>query len=275
MTPLPYLTFIEFRGADAADFLHRQLSADILALNPGDSTFACLCQPKGRVIALLLLWRVDDGVRVVCATTLAEKVAAWLGRFVFRDDVEIEHRPGWTVLGGSAAEEGPACEPLPDLFYALSQDQAADPDAAAADAVRAGELMRGVAWLGEETSEAFLPQMLGAESAGALSYRKGCYPGQEIVARTHFLGRLKQRPLVAIMSEDPHLAPTERVIVRAGEQEAEATVVDCAPNAVGQFVALLVVRTPDAFGAETLHTGDGATPVEGNWLPVSQGSASR
>ncbi|MEJ2534178.1 MAG: hypothetical protein P8008_01540 [Gammaproteobacteria bacterium] len=272
---LPYLSVIEFRGRDAADFLHRQLSADIAGLPAGGSTFACLCQPKGRVIALLLAWRVDDAVRVICSADLAESVAAWLGRFVFRDDVQIALCDDWSVLGSLAVIPGGSAEPIAGLHYAIAERDENDGDTASTAAFRAAELERGVAWLDARTSETFLPQMLGAEAAGALSYRKGCYPGQEIVARTHFLGRLKQRPVVIRAAAGAGLEPGGRVTAQGGPGgEAEASVVDRALDAGGRCVALLVVRSTEPFEIESLRSESGVVPVEATWLPVGQGSAT-
>lgn len=274
MVTLPYLRILEFRGADAVDFLHRQLSADIQGLAHGDATFACLCQPKGRVIALLLVLRGPDGVDVACAAALADPVTDWLRRFVFRDDVSLAIAADRVVRGAVDAECADGVEPVPGLRYFLTEPASGEDEELSPEAFRARELAQGVAWLDGKTREQFLPQMLGAEGIGALNYRKGCFPGQEIVARTHYLGRLKQRPLVVDFAAETLPRPMDRVIVRGADQEAEAVVVDGARRGDGRSLALLVVRAAEPFAVERLGRDGAVVPVEARWLDLSQGSAT-
>lgn len=222
-----HLALIRVDGADARDFLHRQLSADINALSPNDATFACLCQPRGRVIATLLVIAGPGRMWLRCATTLAEKVVNWLQRFVFRDDVRFE-----VVKNTADSPAPPIVEPLPGLVYH-------DP---AKPVRRSHELSLGLAWLGPESSEAFLPQMLGADTIGALSYRKGCYPGQEIVARTHYLGKLKQRPVLARVSSQIDMPSMTAATLHGETSEISAQIVDSATES-GETQLFLVARS--------------------------------
>ena len=184
------LAAIAFTGNDAGAFLHNQLTEDILSLTPGASTFAALCQPKGRVIALLMVGAGEDGYTVLCRASLAEGLVTHLTRFIFRDQVQIQRLEGTHVLCGEgpvpardastpATNESPVFEPLPGFRYTVD-DSAATPSAGDnatardTEAERARELAHGIVWLDPDTSEQFLPQMLGHEAIGALNFRKGC-----------------------------------------------------------------------------------------------------
>lgn len=265
MKRISYLDVLRLRGADTRRFLHNQLSAEIEALEPGAATFACLCQPKGRVIALLLVQITGDGALLACASALSAAVAARLGMFVLRDDVQID-RPGdlavLTAANGGLGSDTALATPLPGLAYALAPPGSAEADAGA---WKATELRHGVAWLDASSSEQFLPQMLGYEGIGALNFRKGCFPGQEIIARTRYLGKLKQRALVADVYEEVNLEPMTVLDLHGETQEAEARLVDLAP-AVGGTRLLMVARTAEEFAVKRVHVGEREMAVTVRWL---------
>ena len=107
MVILPYLSTIRLSGQDAGDFLHNQVSADVLSLAHGDSTFACYCEPKGRVLALMLVCRVGDAFYAVMASSLVQSVVPRLKMYVMRSQVNIETLDDYAVSGVQAgvAEE--------------------------------------------------------------------------------------------------------------------------------------------------------------------------
>ncbi|MDX1461344.1 MAG: hypothetical protein R3348_09845, partial [Xanthomonadales bacterium] len=162
------------------------MSSDVLATEDGQWGFGCCCNPAGRVIALLALRPGPDGVVGLCSASLAETLAGWLQRFVFRDDVTIRVRNDLAALGhiGTEASAGG----VSGLSYSVQGIEEVNAvQALPGEAFHAAELQRGICWLHPESSAQFLPQMLGFEAIGALSFRKGCYPGQEIIARTRYL----------------------------------------------------------------------------------------
>jgi len=245
MPVLPYLSVLEVRGTDALDFLHRQLSADIATLGDGDATFACLCQPKGRVIAPLLVQATVDGALLVCARELAATVSRRLAMYVLRDDVTIRERPDLDVHGSTAGSGAGVLCPLPKLAYRLGGEEetaADDPQS-----WKARELEHGVCWLGTATSEQFLPQMLGFETIGALSFRKGCYPGQEVIARTRYLGKLKRHAIQVVVAGAVTPDPMEAVEIQGADVQAAAVVVDHAPAPGGATRLFLVARVAETF----------------------------
>lgn len=266
MSELSHLGVIRATGKDTVRFLHAQLSAAVDGLQAGQSTFAALCEPKGRVVALLLLARQEHGVDLVCARSLVDAVCRRLKPYILRDDVRLEVDDARSVAGldPQAPAMSGEVEPLPALRYAFVPPGTAPRD----DAFRARELARGVAWLDPASSGQFLPQMLGHEAIGALSFRKGCYPGQEIIARTRYLGRLKQRAAIVSLPGGT-VVPGENAcrLVGAG-QSGDAVLVDQAAD--GHSVALLVVRTQEAFTATRLESGDRQwTVTDIQWPPIS------
>lgn len=240
MVALSYLSAIRFTGPDAGDFLHNQLSSDIRSLTDGQSTLACYCEPKGRVLALLLVCRQTDGYVVIMAKSLVDAMAKRLQMYVIRAKVVIE------VLGDSAVAglhsgdsidvelETLAMCPVPNSTDTLAVISAGNmltvspdkQDVAQQELWKHAELQRGVCWLGTDTSGEFLPQMLGFDAIGAVNYKKGCYPGQEIVARTYYLGKIKRHP--RLLCSQTLIGPNqmEKVSISSSEESFDAITVD-------------------------------------------------
>lgn len=234
ITPLPYLASARVTGEDAGVFLHAQLSADIAGLQDGAASFACYCSPRGQVLGLLLVGRDGPSYRVVGSAELLPGLLERLGRYVLRARVLMQMEAGVVCAGepgsSGAAGEGFALAPggLDFQYRLLDVSAGATPAPAGAEAWKAGELGRGVAWLGPATTERFIPQMLGFEALGAVSYSKGCYPGQEIVARAHYLGQVKRRPAIVTLQGAAGLEPGTGAQLTAAAGEVEATVIDAA-----------------------------------------------
>ncbi len=222
---ISYLSVARFSGDDALAFLQSQLSADIEALEPGGTTLACYCTPRGQVLGLLLVGRREDDLLVAGHAALLPGILRRLGMFVLRSRVVIEPAPQLQV----AALDGPAYR------FADAGDGAAE-----AGTWKATELAAGITWLNEASSEKFIPQMLGFETIGAVSFQKGCYPGQEIVARARYLGKVKRGPLIVETEGLPALVAGEKVKVRRGDEWADAVVVDRAENGAGGAVVFTV-----------------------------------
>lgn len=165
MSSFPYSKII-VSGADAFDFLQAQLSNDLRLLDQRDELLAAWCNPKGRVICILRIRRSDAGYVLILPAELAESVLQRLTLFRFRSRVEFQ----------------PAPASPPDLGIQGSAEEWL------LDNLRSG---RPEVW--QAQSEAFTPHMLNLDLIGAISFDKGCYPGQEIVARTHYRGATKRR----------------------------------------------------------------------------------
>ena len=165
MDAFPYSKIL-VSGADAFDFLQAQLSNDLRLLEDRPEILAAWCNPKGRVICIARIRRNEGGYALSLPAELAESVLKRLTLFRFRSKVTFDRAPASpTDLG----IEG-------------------DTDAWLLDNLRAG---RPEVW--QAQSEEFTPHMLNLDLLGGVSFDKGCYPGQEIVARTHYRGATKRR----------------------------------------------------------------------------------
>lgn len=262
MITLPYLTAIHFTGIDAGTFLHNQLSADVLALAVGESTFACYCEPKGRVLALLLAYHDAEGYYAILSKALAQSLAKRFKIYVMRAEVSIEI-PAEIVIAGLSKDDGlqlPASSlaaiPVPecsDLLIIKSDASAVQADASLQDAWKFSELQRGICWLDAASSGQFLPQMLGLDNLGAVNFHKGCYPGQEIVARTHYLGKVKRHPRFVSSQINAVVATMDKINIRSTETTYAAIVVDSATHTDGSNFLFVVTRMDPDLPAEGIQ----------------------
>ncbi len=287
-TPLPFLGVLSISGPDALGFLQGQLSSDVRLLADGRTQLAALNTPQGRVVALLRLRLVDGTVHALLPTELLEPVHSLLRRFVLRSKVQLriadELQVVWTGPDGgeSGRREGtPASSPVPDtpagtviaFHYARRRWVVAMPAEAAAALTDVAPIAAGrhvqEEWLAmdiadglpqvfAETSGAFVPQMLNLDLLDAISFTKGCYTGQEIVARTQHLGRIKRRLLGYRLP--PGAAPAPQAgLYRDGTKVAEILL----SSARGDGVRLLAVTSLEARGSQLLaEDGRTAEPVE-------------
>ena len=257
MVALPYLSTIRFSDADAGDFLHNQVSADVLGLASGESTFACYCEPKGRVLALMLVCRLEDSYYAVMAQSLTKAVTDRLRMYVLRSKVEIEVLEQYVVTGSrdEIAPQGTVI-PVPGAGQWLSLvelDKATTVDDQRVAQWKAVELQRGIVWLCPETSGQFLPQWLGFDELGAVNFRKGCYPGQEIVARMHYLGKVKQHPRLLIIAAETCPGRMDKLELSGNGKTFGAVVVDCVQSAESGSLLFVVTRMEPALSAEQIQ----------------------
>src|SRR5262249_17886662 len=208
---LSHLGVLRFSGPDAEAFLQGQLTCDVTAIGPGSIAEGAWCSPKGRMLANFLLWRREDGYAMVLSRDLAASVHKNIAKYVLRSRVTVIDASETTVLVGAAGAEperrlrGPSAK-LPDgrLLFALPAAEA--PDAlrgvALADAAvwRWLDIRQGLPLVTAATQDQFVPQMANLELLGGVSFDKGCYTGQEIVARAQHLGKVKRRMFIANVS---------------------------------------------------------------------------
>jgi len=249
MIALPYLCVYKVTGPDATAFLQAQLAADIAALDSGQSSFAAYCNPRGQVIVLFLVSRQDDEWRVVCRAGLAESVFRRLGMYILRSRVFFEPWTGMQVAGlEDESERAPGEESFRpagmELGYVFRP--AAEVVIEPVDDWRAMELRQGVTWLHPETSENFLPQMLGLERIGAVSFTKGCYPGQEIIARARYLGKVKRKPVWLELDGTVRVDPGSPCELLSANTPAAAVAVDQALLGPSRSLVLAVAPVEEA-----------------------------
>jgi folate-binding protein YgfZ len=257
MVPLDYLSVARFSGAETAAFLQSQLSADIDVLTTGAAGFACYCTPKGQVIGLLLVCKREEDFLVAGASALLPHILDRLKMFVLRTQVEFTLESGLTVLGLNPATDsfpGETFQPANlDLHYGFSTD--AFEAATSCESFRAVEISQRVAWLGSETTEKFIPQMLGYDQIGAVSFSKGCYPGQEIVARTRYLGKVKRRPEVVLTTEPLTVEPAARVELRRDDTWLKGIVIDSTNTKGGTILFVVAPVEPELKSVELRYEG--------------------
>jgi folate-binding protein YgfZ len=165
MNQLPYAKIL-VSGEEAFDFLQAQLSNDLRLLEDRDRLLSAWCNPKGRVICLVTVLRYDAGYSLVLPAELADSVVKRLTMFRFRSKVEFE------CVAATASDLG--IEDSVDIWLLEN-------------------LQAGRAEIWQAQSEEFTPHMLNLDLLDAVNFDKGCYPGQEIVARTHYRGATKRR----------------------------------------------------------------------------------
>ncbi|HZM46110.1 MAG TPA: folate-binding protein YgfZ [Burkholderiales bacterium] len=265
---------IGYSGDDARTFLHNQLTCDVEALDVRRSAYGSYCTPKGRILATFLLWRTAEGYTMQLPATLRESIQKRLAMYVLRSKVKVEDvGPRYTIAGVSGAD---ATSHLQRIFGAVPPNEhqliatsdatvvrlpgaryevllPKDSDPATVEKLKTGtdlmspdhwswlDIRAGVPVITPPTQEQFVPQMVNMDLIGGLSFSKGCYPGQEIVARTHFLGRLKQRMYLAHLSAgEPR--PGDKLYSADLGSQASGTIVNAAPAPEGGFDALAAMQ---------------------------------
>ena len=216
--PLASLAVLRARGADALTFLQGQLSNDCMQLSIERSLLAGYHNPQGRVIALLrLIFLARDDVLAILPRELAAPVAQRLGRFILRAKVKLtDNSAAWCIHGlAGTAQTFPELpqvhnavqlagatlvlrvtpEPARWLWLAPAAGDAQPPAAATLveRAWRSLGIRAGEPQITAGTSEEFVAQMLNLDCLGAIAFDKGCYTGQEVIARAHYRGRVKRR----------------------------------------------------------------------------------
>lgn len=294
VVPLVHVSRIRASGEEAADFLQNLLTNEVRKLAPGAAEFNGFCSPKGRLLASFLMWRDGADFLMQASADIAPGVQKKLSMYVLRSKVKLsaDDRVALGLVGPSALEvlarrgalpEGPlavkeheglsvirlsgaraqvlAAPALAQSLYLEAIDAGCQPGATAIwDAC---DILEGVPLITAATQEEFVPQMVNFEVLGGVSFKKGCYPGQEIVARTQYLGKLKKRMFRARL---PRAA-------RAGEplygedlaDQACGSVLACAP--VGDAFEVLAVVQLSSHEAGPVRLGDKSGPVL-EWLPL-------
>jgi tRNA-modifying protein YgfZ len=214
---LAHLGVLRFAGSDAAGFLQGQLTCDVENLATGSGTFGAWCSPKGRMLASFLLWRRQQEFFMALPREILPFVQKRISVFVLRSKVTIaDASSSMTLLGLSgskAAEAARLAAPSADAIalkdgrIVLAADTAGAPslrqrmesllEPVDAQAWRWLDIRNGVPWVTAATQDQLVPQMANLELLGGVSFQKGCYTGQEIVARTQHLGKLKRRMFLA------------------------------------------------------------------------------
>ncbi len=284
VTSLSHLGVIAVSGDDAASFLQGQLTQDFALLGPGQARLAAYCTSKGRMQASFIGFRSPSGeILLVTSRDILPATLKRLSMFVMRAkaklrDASAQHQL-WG-LAGEAAREASASEPWqlnqhgdatvialypadgqPRALWVAPAEHAPPAGPALGPELWAwGEVRSGVATITAPVVEAFVPQMLNYESVGGVNFKKGCYPGQEVVARSQFRGTLKRR---AYLAHSPLPMQVGNEVFHASDPDQPCgTVVQAAPAPGGGWDAIVSMQTAAADGG-------GLTAVSPQGAPLS------
>ena len=287
---LSQLGVIAFRGDDTATFLQGQLTNDVRSLHADSVQWNGYCSPKGRLLGNFLMWRQGEDYCLQLSGDILPGVLKRLSMFILRARVQGRDASDETVrlvVAGPQAETAvrAAMGAVPDAAMRSAASETGQvirvgadkfvlsvaPERAAAvwQALRQSatpvgapvwdwlRLNAGIPMIVAATQEQFVPQMVNLEAIGGVSFQKGCYPGQEIVARSQYLGKLKRRMFLAHV--DAEAAPGDSLYSADIEGQATGTVVNAAPAPTGGFDVLAVAQVESA-ATQTLHlkAADGA-----------------
>jgi len=282
--PLPELGVLRARGPEARAFLQGQLSNDLEQLSSSRSLLAGYHNPQGRTLALLrLIGAGDEEILAVLPRELLANVAQRLGRFILRAKVKLEDASAqWQVTGeltagGEAAGEVRREEagwsvqltltPARRLWLrAATATTAATAAPAALREWRLAALAAGAPQVYAATSETFVAQMLNLDVLGAIDFEKGCYTGQEVIARAHYRGRVKRRMQRFLSTQPAALQPGERG--RLGDGRT-FQVVRAATHADGRCEFLAVCALPGAAPEAEPEADAAALAAESLPLPYA------
>jgi folate-binding protein YgfZ len=290
---LPSWGVLHATGADAASFLHGQLSNDISHLDGRQAHLAAYCNAQGRMLASLVCARRDaDTLVLLCQADVLPATLKRLSMFVLRAKAKLSDASvsqavvglvgdaGSTWLGdaapaatwGQATLAEAVVVRLPDAvvdhrlvprWLWIGPSDAADATLAALPALAEPhwqwlDVASGIAQVVAATTAQFVPQMLNYELVGGVDFRKGCYPGQEVVARSQYLGKLKRRAF--LLAGDAAMAPGQEVHWSGDAAQPAGQIATSATAPDGSHLALAELKV-GAVGDGELHLGTPHGPV--------------
>jgi len=270
VAPLTHLGVIRAAGEDAVKFLQGQLTQDFALLKPDEARLAAFCSAKGRMQASFIGFTRDaNEVLLICSRDILAPTLKRLSMFVLRAKAKLTDatadfalfglagEPAQSIFGAAApawsrTSQGEAqaiklydADGQPRaLWVAPTSTPAPAGPALGLDVWQWGEVQSGIATLTSPIVEAFVPQMLNYESVGGVNFKKGCYPGQEVVARSQFRGTLKRRAYLAHI--DGEAAAGQEVFEAAEDSQPAGVVAQAAPAPEGGFDAIVSLQTAAA-----------------------------
>lgn len=277
MTDLSHYGLIRFSGEDAQTFLQSQLSCDIREISQIKAQYGSYCTPKGRILGNFLLWQQGDDFSMQLPASLCPSIQKSLSLYILRAKVQLTNVSDNLVRIGLAGPDAArlitevtdlACnsdqplrvthhEKASILYLAPYRMELVVPvENASTIWEHLGQHARPVGsncwdWLNiqagipvilPETQEAFLPQMINLDAIGGVSFKKGCYPGQEIVARTQYLGKLKRRMFLAHIDTTQTIKAGDALYSADMDDQPSGNIVNVAASPNGGFDVLAVIQ---------------------------------
>ncbi len=281
---LGHLGVIRVEGTDAASFLQSQLTQDFSSLGLSEARLAAYCSAQGRMLASFYGFkRSHTEILLICSRDLLTPTLQRLSRFVMRakakltdasDEYGVFGLAGDALAGLAGSSQSvwskldindasvvflyPADGVQRALWLAPAGQAAPAGSSLSPLAWALGEVRSGIAMISTATAESFVPQMLNYESVGGVSFKKGCYPGQEVVARSQFRGTLKRRAFLA--HSDAAMKAGDEVFLQGDAEQPCGIVAQAATAASGGFEAIISMQIA-AAEAGGLHLGSAAGPA--------------
>lgn len=275
-TRLASFGLIEVSGTDARSFLHNQLSNDLLHLAPNQAQWTAYCSPKGRMLAGFLAWSAaPDRIYLACDRGLVPGLVKRLRMFVLRAKVVVDdasERFEFNGASGGTGDHVPFQLALMDdaMHIALpavdgqkrvlivAPALATTPPSDDETAWKAMMIAAGEVWLTPATQDQFVPQMVNFDAIGGISFTKGCYPGQEVVARAHYRGAVKRRMYPARVSG---VASAGQPLFSGGAESAECGMIANATVLTDGTSTVLAVLPIQSRLEANIHLATAEGPV--------------
>jgi len=290
VAPLSHLGLIAATGEDAPSFLHSQLTNDVEHLSQNEAKLAGYCSPKGRMLATLLMWRSPDAILLQMPRQIQSAVQKRLQMYVLRAKAKmLDATNEFVILGLVGFEAGRLLAEffphLPESPYDKHDSEAgtlirltdvggrprfqwitSQATAMAAwpkvtsslratgpNAWRLTEIQAGIASVTADTQEQFVPQMINFEIVGGVNFKKGCYPGQEIVARSQYLGKLKRRTVLATIA-GTQARPSMEVYDSIDVEQPCGMIVNAEISGVNEMECLVEIKM-ESLERASVHLG--------------------
>lgn len=265
------LTSLHVTGSDATKFLHAQFTNDLANLQQNAWQYSGYCTAKGRLLSFMIIARTgENDYLLILPAEISEGILSRLRMFVMRDDVTLTSQgEEWRITGiiGSRDElhssdfvisEEIGALTTTDNAYLLTLDSKSGrylylASREKTDAVQLAtadrnewsrlDILNGIPAVHAETQEAFVPQMVNLDLIGAVNFKKGCYPGQEVVARVHYLGKIKQRMFVATTNSKMETKPGDKVFIFGKPESPAGTLVQSAVTDSGLLLQVVLKNT--------------------------------
>jgi len=295
--PLPQFGVIDVAGDDAATFLHSQLTNDIEHLDAASARLSGYCSPKGRLLGSFLAWRAGHGVRLLVSKDVQPAVQKRLSMFVLRAKAKLTDASDTLAVVGFA---GDVRDALSGIFDALPDGVHVKVDGPAGTLIRVPDAAgrKRYLWIGPRAEvdarvaalggtlpvvspavwdwldvragepritqpavEQFVPQMVNFDVIGAVNFRKGCYPGQEIVARSQYRGTIKRRTALAHVAGETDTVHAGVELFHSDDPgQPCGMIVNAAAAPAGGVDALVEIKLA-ALDNGTVHLGSADGPV--------------
>lgn len=285
---------MKIAGTDAATFLNSQFTSDMTQLSNGKVQLSAWCNPKGQVIANFIIVNPDDNYYLLLPQEMKDSIIRRLKMYVLRAEVTIEdcydsmQCMGLKITDIEQMEDITIADSLTESTHAIRQNDLVlfslpvnrkrkiifGP----MDALRnvwlqlskkcthtgsqywqLYDVLDGLPWIQAETTETYLPQLLNLDHLQGLSFDKGCFPGQEVIARLHYRGKYKQRLFIANINTESVIKPGTKIYTESGNQNI-GTIINSVNHPIEVQYALAILNVEHAFSKQ-LHLGDTNGPL--------------